>query len=225
MTKEKATTRPALIRLCVLCASVAVFAFRVWAQSTPVPQQVDPATLAAKEQHEGLLIAVDPYTDAPRSKERFGKKHPQEHGILAVEVFLRNDNIRPIRVDLSTIRLLLSPPETSRQRLEPLDVEDVIERMLYKGGPELTRPRMPIPRRTPNRSKDWKEIEAMLKPALLETDILPPKSTMHGFLFFDVSNHFEWVPYARLYVPKLQFMDNKQELFYFEVDMRKAAQK
>ena len=204
---------------------MAVFGLLSGAQNTPVPQQVDPATLAAKEEHEGLLIAVDPYTDAVRSKARFGKKHPQEHGILAVEVFLRNDNIRPIRVDLSTIRLLLSPPETSRQRLEPLTVDEVIERILYKGGPELNKPRFPIPQRTPNRSKDWKELEGTLKPALLETDILPPKSTMHGFLFFDLSNHFEWVPYARLYVPKLEFMDDKKELFYFEVDMKKTGQR
>src|SRR5713101_934362 len=55
------------------------------------PPQIDPATLPARDVHQGMLIAADPYTDEARSKAKFGKKNPVDSGILALEVYLRND--------------------------------------------------------------------------------------------------------------------------------------
>src|SRR5713101_6299554 len=57
--------------------------------------QQDPASLPARDSHEGLLIAADPYQDATRYKTRFGKKNPYDAGILAIEVYFRNDNDKP----------------------------------------------------------------------------------------------------------------------------------
>lgn len=215
-------TAPAL--LCALCASV-ISVLCLVVLSPARAQQIDVSTLPARDTHEGLTVAVDPYTDAARSKERFGKKHPYQAGLLAVEVIIRNDNTRPVRLDLNEVRLLLSPPGNSRQRLAPLELDVVIEKILHKeqGGPNPTVSRLPIPRRRPDRSKDWKEIEARLAPSVFINDILPPQATVRGFLFFDLARRFEWVPYGRLYVPDLKFMDDGQALFYFEVDLSKAA--
>lgn len=192
--------------------------------AVPVWAQVDPASLPARDAHEGLLIAADPYQDAARYKARFGKKNPYEAGIVAIEVFFRNDNDKPIQVDRDRIRLLVTLPESERQRLEPLDMEDVVDRILNPGGPNPTVPRRPFPRRVPKagRSKDWKELEASLRAVALEADILPPRSMMHGFLFFDLNHRYEWLPHARLYLPDLKFLGNRQALFYFEVDLAVA---
>jgi hypothetical protein len=198
----------------------------LWLATWGFAQRIDPATLPARDTHEGVTVAADPYSDAARSKERFGKKHPHQAGLLAVEVVMRNDTTRPIRVNLDAVRLLLEPPGTSRQRLEWLDLETVIEKILHKeqGGPNPTVSRLPIPRRPkPDRSKEWKQVEAALAPYVFNFDILPPQATVRGFFFFDMARRFEWVPYGRVYVPDLKFMDDGQALFFFEVDLSKAV--
>ena len=101
----------------------------------------------------------------------------------------------------------------------------MIEKTLHKekGGPEVDRPRLPIPRRPQDRTKEWKKLEELIRPLALEMDILPPQSTVHGLVFFNLGRNIEWAAYARLYVPSLKFLDNNQELFYFEVDLSKAV--
>ncbi|HJY87439.1 MAG TPA: hypothetical protein VKE24_11440 [Candidatus Acidoferrales bacterium] len=187
----------------------------------PLRAQSDPASWPAREAHEGLLIAADPYQDAARSKTRFGKKTPYEAGIVAIEVFLRNDNLQAIHVDLESIRLLVAPGRSQRQRLEPLAIEDVVDRILNKGGPNPTLTRRPLPRREPKpgRSKEWKEVEAALRFSALETDVIPPRGTARGFLFFDLDHHYDWVSEARLYLPDLRFIENQKPLLFFELDL------
>jgi len=193
------------------------------------PQAADPAKMPARESHAGLTIAVDPYADAARVKEKFGKKHPYLAGILPVEVFFKNETNQAIHVTLEEIRLVISPPEGGRQRLSPLDFDTVIERSLHeeKGGPEVKKPRVPIPlpRSSGDRSKEWKKLEDAWSAFLLTGDVLPPQSTMHGFLFFDMGRHMDWAPYSRLLVPRLKVIQTNQELFFFEVDFAKVLPK
>ena len=192
----------------------------------PALAQTDPASLPARDAHEGLLVAADPYTDAARYKARFGKKHPYDAGILAVEVFFRNDTDKPIRLDLETIRLLLEAPGAERQRLGALPVETVADRILNKGGPDIKARRRPIPvpgrGSKPTRGKEWDELVAALRAVALETDLIPPRSSMHGALFFDIDHRYDWLPYARLYLPELKFMDTKKALLFFEVALGAA---
>ena len=189
--------------------------------------QANPASLPARDAHEGVTISADPYQEAARYKERFGKKNPYKVGILAVEVFIRNDNDKPIRLKLKSVRLMLAIPDAEKQRLRPMAVEDVVDAVLGKGGPQANKPRPPIPMpgRGPStgRGKDWDELETLLRTVAYENDILPPRSTVKGFLFFHMDGHYDWVEYARLYVPDLEFMHNKQGLLYFEVDLAPAV--
>jgi hypothetical protein len=200
-------------RLALLVAAIAVPAF----------PQGDLASLLARDEHEGLLVAADPYTDPARARQRFGKKTPLDAGIAPIEVFFRNDNDKPIMVGLERIRLLLEPPGGERQQLEPLPMDDVLEQMLHKQGPDATMPRTPLPRTKPkSRSKEYRELEAKLRPMTLEGDLLPPRTTVHGFLYFQVASRSDWARHARLYLPDLKFMHNKQPLFYYELDLSKA---
>jgi len=201
--------------LCVLCASVAN-------SQTP-----DVSTLPARESHAGLTIAVDPYNDRARVKEKFGKKNPYDADLLPVEVFFKNETNSAIRVYLEDIRLVINPPEGGRQRLVALGLDTVIEKTLHqeKGGPEVTKPRvpLPIPRSGSNRDKEWKKLDEAWNEFLLSGDVLPPQSVLHGFLFFDMGRHMDWVPYSRLLVPRLRSIATNQELFFFEIDLAKAV--
>lgn len=188
--------------------------------------QADPSSLPARDSHEGLLVAADPWADAERYKARFGKQTPYDAGILAIDIHFRNDTDKPIRLDLESIRLLLSPPGSDRQKLEPLPLEDIVDRILNKRGPSPSTPRVPIqiPGRGPKtgRGKQWEQLAATVRGAAFDMDVLPPHSPVHGLVFFDVNHRYDWVTYARLYVPSLQFLPEKKALLYFEVDLAAA---
>ncbi len=187
----------------------------------PARAQTDPASLPARESHDGLLIAADPYQSESRYKERFGKKTPFDGGIVAIEVFFRNENDKPIRVGLDSIRLILRPEGHDRQRLEPLAPEDVADQILGKNNPNPTVKRMPLPRPIPrsSRTKEWQQVVASVREAALSGDLVPPHGVLHGFLFFDLDHHYEWIPAGELYFPDLKILPEQKTLFFFEVSL------
>jgi hypothetical protein len=189
----------------------------LFAQTAPV----DPLTLPARDTHQNLLIATDPYISPERyDKERFGKKSPHEAGIVAIEVYFRNDNDDPIRLNLGTMRLVVSPPGGERQQLEALSPEEVTDRTLLKAhaNPSIPRLPLPIPARS-GKGKAWDEMATTLRSVALSTDILPPHATTHGFLFFDLDHDFNAIRHSQIYIPDLSFMTNHKALFFFEIDL------
>jgi hypothetical protein len=206
----------------ILLAGVIVAALSA---APPPPRQSNPATLPARDAHQGLLIAADPYTDEARSKAKFGKKHPQEAGILALEVYFRNDTDEPIKVNVERIRLMLSVPGYERQRLQALSLEEAAERIVNKKGPNVGVRRLPVPGGggVVGSSKEVRKMEETLKPLVLASDIVPPHGDMHGFLLFDLAHHLDWVEHATLYVPELSFVASRKELLFFEVDLSRTS--
>jgi hypothetical protein len=184
---------------------------------------IDPATLPARDVHQGLLIAVNPYTSAEQYKARFGKRTPYEGGILAIEVFFRNDNDLPIRINLKTMQLLVGAPGEARQHLDSLSPEEVADRVLSK--PKDPTPRLPIPHPggiAPKHDKNWEEFAGNVRSAALATDLLPPHATTHGFVYFDIDRHYDWLTNARFDVPDLAFMNNAKPIFFFDIDLAPA---
>jgi hypothetical protein len=180
----------------------------------------DPTSLPAHDSHQGLLIAADPYTSADRYKDKFGKHSPYEAGIVAIDVFFRNDNDLPIRINLKTMQLQVSVPGGSRQRLDPLSPADVADRVLTKSKDPT--PRFPVPRigaPRPKHDKNWEEFAGAVRDAAVASDLLAPHATTHGFLYFDIDRHYEWISDARLEIPDLAFMNNSKPLFFFEIDL------
>ena len=200
--------------------SLFALSFALFIAPAPARAQVhpDPSALPARDAHQGLVVAADPYYEEARAKSRFGNKHPQSYGVLALELFFRNDTDQPLRVSLDRILLVIEPPDARRQRLEPLTVEDVLDRMLTKEspGPRVPRTRLPLPRK--DSSKQWRKLESMLRSLALEMGLLPPRSTIHGFLFFDLDARWDWLTHSRLYVPEVKTFGG-QPLLFFEVDL------
>jgi hypothetical protein len=189
--------------------------------------QSDPASLPAHDAHQGLIVSADPYVSAERYTEKFGKHTPYDAGILAVEVYFRNDNDKPIRVNVDTVRLVIGQPGQSRQKLDALSPDGVADLVLHEAS-RAPRPRrlpLPLPGGAPrtDKGKDWNQLDATLRSASMDSDILPPNATTHGFFYFDIGHHYDWLPNAHLEVPDLAFMLDNKALFFFEVDLASAA--
>jgi hypothetical protein len=191
--------------------------------------QTDPLTLHARDAHQDLMIAADPYVSADRYKGQFGKKSPYEAGIVAIDVYFKNDNDAPIRLNPETIELIISQPDQARQHLTPLSPEDIADRTLLNAphaNPKV-KPRLPFPVGGSNSSKgkEWNEMVTAIRSVALGTDVLPPHATTHGFLFFDLNHEFDAVRHTHVYIPDLAFMGSNKALFFFEIDLGVAPTK
>jgi hypothetical protein len=194
------------------------------AQAPPTP---NPGALAARDLHQGLLIAADPYLTSDRSEQKFGKKHPYAAGLLAIDVYLRNDTNDPLQFRLETIELTIAVPRGPKERLEPLDAEGAAQQIIMPQGPKVGGRRMPFPGTSGSKGKN-KNVTKMadsLRPQMLSGDVVPPHAIIHGFLFFDVSGHFDLISQASLYVPDVHRIPSRESLFFFEVDLAPAARK
>jgi hypothetical protein len=173
-----------------------------------------------------MTIGADPYTKAERySKELFGKSSFYAAGIIAIDVYFRNDNDAPVRLNLETIQLVISTPGQDRQRLGPLSAEDVADRTVLTANSNIRAPRpFPFPSSSAGskHSKEWTEMTGALRSVALGTDVLPPHATTHGFLFFDMNHNFAAIRNSHLYIPDLAFMTDNKALFFFEVDLAAA---
>src|SRR3984893_15674937 len=190
--------------------------------------QVDPLTLRARDTHQNLTIAADPYVSADRyNKALFGKTSPYEAGIVAINVYFRNDNDSPIRLNLDTILLMISVPRQDHEKLQPLAPEEVADRAILKAraNPSATRRPFPFPGSgtASGKGKAWDEMNSTLRSLVLSTEVLPPHATMHGFLFFDVDHQFDAIRYSSVYIPDLMFMTDKKALLFFEIELRPVS--
>jgi hypothetical protein len=194
---------------------------QVMSAQNPQVTQVAPANLPAKDAHDNLLIAVDPYTASERYKEAFAKNSMYDAGIMAIQVYCRNDNDLPIRISFDSLELLISLPGHDRQHLTPLSAEDVADRALLGKSANPTLPRnLPLPTlHRDGRSKAWNEMVSYLHSVAFSSEVLAPRSTTHGFMFFDMNHDFDAIRYAHLYIPDLWFMTNKKALLFFDVDL------
>jgi hypothetical protein len=218
MTRFSAGAMGGLLCVVVACAAAAR------TQTAPAAQ-TSPEGMPAHDAHQGLVVAADPYIDAARSKEKFGKKHPQEAGILALEVGFRNNTDKPVSVNLERIRLMIEVPGARRQELDPLTLDEAADRIVNPQPPSPSVSRLPIPgtRTKGGRGKDWTKLREALKSAALESDVLPPRSTIRGFLYFDLNHNFELLEHSSLYVPELRIIPSREELLYFEVELAPAV--
>src|SRR6267378_9954 len=95
------------------------------AQTAPI----NPLMLHTRDTHQNLTIITDPYITTNRySKTIFGKVSPYEAGIVAINIYIRNDNDTPIRLNLNTILLMISVPRQDHEKLLPLTAEEVADR-------------------------------------------------------------------------------------------------
>jgi hypothetical protein len=211
---------PALVAAILL--AMQTFPARLGAQ-TLSPAAADPATLPAHDSHQGLLIAADPYVTSERSEQKFGKRHPYSVGLLAIDLFLRNDSETPLRINLDTIELHVAAPGQKRQRLESLTPQEVAYRIVVPNGPALRAKRGPIPGIAGGKQKEIAKMADSLRYLMLESDLVGPHNTIQGFVIFDVDRHFEDTEHSTLYIPDVSRVGSGNKLFFFEIDLKSAT--
>jgi hypothetical protein len=214
-------TRTTSRTLAILTASV-IFS----GASTPTPNlfagSSQNATLA-QDNHEGLTVSADPYAQASRCKEKFGKADPYPLGILPVEVFLRNETALPLRIGVDTVKLSVHGPNGSTQDIDHLTLQEVAQTLAHPSGAATPhKPRFPLerPDATDKKTDKMREI---LQPLALDSDVVPPMGMLHGFLFFDVSHNMEVASNASLYIPDVTKVPSNQPLMFFEVALNKTT--
>lgn len=173
--------------------------------------QKDPAKLRARDSHQDLLVAADPLTSLEDYKGRFPKRSPFEAGVVAIDIYFRNDGALPVRINLSTICLTLSFRGQADQNIPSLRPEQVADYILNK--------RVGARRAVGSNSKPMLELVAELRAAQLSSDIAPPHGVMHGLLYFDIGGHYDWITFARLYIPDLKQMGSDKTMFFFDVPL------
>lgn len=180
----------------------------------------DPATFRAHDEHQDLLVAADPWADPDQYKARFPKKSPADAGVIAIDVYFRNDGAMPIQINLQTIRLTLAFSGQPEQNLPPLKPEVVADYVFNKApGNPATRRRLPLPTRSGGNTKEVQALIADLRSFQLSSDLVPPHGTVNGFFYFDLDGHFDWIPQSRLYVPDIKVMSTGKALFFFDVPL------
>lgn len=196
----------------------------VWLSAqTPPPADPDPATLPAHDSHQGLLIAADPYTASERSEQKFGKKNPYSAGLLAIDVYLRNDTDAPLRINIDTIELQIAIPGQHRQRLESLTPQDVAYRIVLPNGAAPRGRRGPLPGTSGGKTKEIAKVQDSLRYLMLQSDMIGPHNTIHGFVIFDIARHFEDTGNSTLFIPDVSRYGSGEKLFFFEVDLHAAV--
>ena len=221
--KRETRKGPLFAAMLLVCANT-------FAHARPSPNaqaaQASPQPALAHDHHEGLDVSADPYTDIERAKKKFGKANPVPAGILPVEVFLRNELDQPIKIDLSTIQLEVRPPEGQRQDVDPVPVVDVARVIAHPGGAgggSASRlPHIGLPDFGDKKTESMADI---LRPLSLDSDVVPPSGSIHGFLYFDLNHQMSLVRDASLYVPDAMLIPSNKALFFFEVSLAGAGER
>jgi len=198
----------------------------VLAQSNSTAPAATGSAALPQDQHAGLTVSVDPYPDARRAKEKFGKSaNPVPAGILPVDVYFKNDTAHPMRVNLQTVQLEVQSAGEQHQYLDWLTIGQVANMIRHPhgnpGAPSARRFPVGIP--LPRKDKKVDTIMDDLKPFALDSNIVPPLGILHGFLFFDLSHDFSAVPKASLYVPDVFLLPKQTPLMFFEVPLTKGG--
>lgn len=215
---------PLFAAMLLLCANT--FAHARYSSNPSTSAQSSPQPALAHDRHDGLDVSADPYTDGERAKKKFGKADPIPAGILPVEVFLRNELDDPIKIDLSTIQLEVRPPEGQRQDIDslpPVDVARLIAHPEGAGAGSGRRfPQIGLPNFGDKKTDSMADI---LRPLSLDADVVPPASTIHGFLYFDMNHQISLARNASLYIPDAMLIPSNKALMFFEVSLAGAGER
>jgi hypothetical protein len=188
----------------------------VWAGSLaakdPVQIRPQPAnTYAARDGHEGVTIAGQPYDQEDKRKEVFGKYDPMRVSVLPVYVVITNSSTDAVRLDRWEVQLIAA--DRSRASAIPAGtVSLMVSGQKVPSGAEP--PRGPIPR-LPQRY-DPKAVSAIVDRELV-LKMVPPGETVGGFLFFDTARRAAILRGAQLYLTGLTWARTGKELLFFEV--------
>jgi hypothetical protein len=200
----------------LLCLTALVLGSAGASQRDQREFRVKPAeSYPARDVHENLVVAAEPYETPDEIKSAFGKDDPYKLGFLPVLVVISNNSAKTVRLDRMKVEFITR----ERQKVEPTPANDVVLRL--RGGgrpPDIPGQRLP---RLPG-SKPAGDKGADVLARAFEMRMVPPQATASGFMYFDVGRRRDWLAGAQLYLTGLVWANDGQELMFYEVDLDKA---
>jgi hypothetical protein len=182
--------------------------------------KLDPAGSYACHLKQGTLtIAADPYQPWEKLKTAFDLKELDQMGVIPIQVVLTNDGEDTIVVDGREIHLL----DGKNRSIEGMDVEDVVRVVMGKSAPPTqknpSKSPLPFPR-SGGRRGDIFEIETDLTNKSLGEVRVAPKSTLGGFLYFQLPENQRNLHGYKVYVPEIRNLRSGEPLLFFEIDLK-----
>jgi hypothetical protein len=203
--------------LCIATLTMAFSSVALWASKDFVPPKASKANAyACKDAHptEHVTAALDVYNTPPKTDIFI--THFSEEGILPVFLVITNDGDQPVTVNSMQAELVTA----RRNKLEALDVDDVLRRVAHiKGNSTNPSPHAgPIPLPGGVKNKKAQQQYDELTRAKFTAAAVEPHSTQSGFLFFDVQGVSQPVDSAHIYLTRIRD-SNGNELMYFEIPL------
>jgi hypothetical protein len=186
----------------------------VAAKEFSMPKTQPAFSFPAHDHHAGenVTIALDPY-DTPAKENIFVVKY-REHDLLPVLLIITNDSDEPIQLTGMKAELVTA----DRTKLIPDNEDDIVRRISH---PNASGTHYPIPFPTKKakggvNSKEMNEIQS----AQFRAKAVEPRSSLVGFLFFDVSDIPNPLTGSRFYLTGVR-NSSGNDLMYFEVPLDK----
>ncbi len=204
-----------------LASFAALLLFLVFAASAQKSAPPNPESSLPHDQHAGMTVSAAPLTDPSRAKHIFGKANPLDAGILPVEVFLRNDTNDPIQIGLDTIELDIHHQSGRMDNVQSLTPAQAADAIAHPHGPAAPRERRFPIGMSPISDKKTQKFLDIIRPLALNSDIVPPMGSIHGYLFFDLQHDLSLLDQSSLYIPDAVIIPSQKPLIFFEVSFAK----
>ncbi len=182
------------------------------AAKDPPLRNLPASTYAARDAHDGVTIAAEPYDTPEKSKQFFGKYDPLKVGIMPVLLTITNGSQDALRLDNLEIQFIAA----DRKSAEPIPAETVSAWARGKQPPPRIgpQPSSPLPRLP--KKPDPNVISAIVDHEFL-LKLIPAGETVSGFLFFDNGRRPDVLIGAKLYLTGAAWARTSQPLMFFEI--------
>ena len=166
-----------------------------------------------------LTIAANPYQTWEKLKTVFDIKELDRKGVIPIHVIITNEGEETIAVNGEDIHLL----DSKNHSIEGLSTEDVVRFVSGKTNPGSSRnpPSSPFPLpRTGGRRGDIFEIETDLTNKSLREVRVSPKSTVGGFVYFQLPDMQRDLRGHKIYIPEIKNVRSGESLLFFEIELK-----
>lgn len=182
--------------------------------------KVEPAPTYPCHQKQGAVtLAADPYQTKEKILTAFDVKNLDKLGLVPILIIVTNEGDNPLLLSGSDVVLI----DPKNQSIGQVPVDEVVQAILGQGKGTPKTGRTPLPFPMPKRgghNEDAFELETDFVNKSLKETRVPPKTTVSGFVFFQLRDNLKSLAGHKIYVPEIQDLKTQEHLLFFEVEIK-----